>query len=79
MAEADDHSIWQHAKSNEFVLVSQDADFADIATLFGPPPKLIWLRCGNQPNEAIEWLLRNHAGAITAFEEDETAACLQIY
>ena len=33
MAEADDWSIWQYAKTNGFALVSQDADFADIATL----------------------------------------------
>jgi predicted nuclease of predicted toxin-antitoxin system len=79
LAEADDHAIWQYAGSKGFVLVSQDADFADIATLFGPPPKLIWLRCGNQPNEVIEWLLRNHAGTIKAFEEDEKAVCLQVY
>jgi predicted nuclease of predicted toxin-antitoxin system len=59
--------------------VSQDADFADIATLYGPPPKVIWLRCGNQPNEVIEMLLRDHAEAITAFEEDDTAACWEIY
>ena len=40
MAEADDWSTWQYAKTNGFALVSQDADFADIATLYGPPPKL---------------------------------------
>jgi len=27
MAAADDRSIWQYAKTNGFVLVSQDADF----------------------------------------------------
>jgi len=46
MAEADDRDIWEHAKVNGFVLVSQDADFADMATLYGPPPKVVWLRCG---------------------------------
>ena len=39
MAEADDWSIWQHARINGFVLVSQDVDFADMATLYGPPPQ----------------------------------------
>ena len=37
MAEAADRDIWEHAKANGFVLVSQDADFADMATLYGPP------------------------------------------
>ena len=79
MAEADDRDIWEHAKANGFILVSQDADFADLATLYGPPPKVIWLRCGNQPTNAIEKRLREHAAVITAFEQDDTAACWEIY
>ena len=49
-----------------------------LAVLAGPPPKVIWLRCGNQPTEFIEKLLRTHVEAIVAFEQD-TAACLEIY
>jgi predicted nuclease of predicted toxin-antitoxin system len=79
MAEADDRTIWDYAKANGFVLVSQDVDFAEIATLFGPPPKVIWLRCGNQPTAAIERRLRDHAEAIAAFEQDQAASCWEIY
>jgi predicted nuclease of predicted toxin-antitoxin system len=79
MEEADDRAIWEYAKANGFILVSQDADFADMATLYGPPPKVIWLRCGNQPTRTIEQLLRDHADAIAAFEQDHAAACWEIY
>jgi predicted nuclease of predicted toxin-antitoxin system len=79
MTETHDRDIWEHAKANGFILVSQDADFAEMATLYGPPPKVIWLRCGNQPTNAIEKRLRDHAEAITAFEQDDTAACWEIY
>ena len=79
MEGADDWSIWQYAKTNGFALVSQAADFADIATLYGPPPKVIWLRCGNQPTAAIERRLRDHADAIAAFEQDQAASCWEIY
>jgi len=58
--------------------VSLDADLADIAALLGPPPKVIWLRCGNQPTALVERLLRDHAEAIAAFELG-SAACLEIY
>ena len=75
MAEADDRAVWRYAAANRFALVSLDADFAEMAALLGPPPKLIWLRCGNQATTAIEKLLRSHSDAITAFESD-TAACL---
>jgi predicted nuclease of predicted toxin-antitoxin system len=49
-----------------------------MATLLGAPPKVIWLRRGNQPTDVIEALLREHAEAIAAFEND-AAACLEIY
>jgi predicted nuclease of predicted toxin-antitoxin system len=79
MAEAEDQAVWQYARTNGFILVSQDVDFADMATLYGPPPKVIWIRCGNQPTHGIEQRLRNHAEAIAAFVEDEAAACWEIY
>lgn len=79
LAQADDRCVWEHAKANGFVLVSLDADFAELAALEGPPPKVIWLRTGNQPTVATEALLRRHAGAIAAFAADPEAACLEIY
>jgi predicted nuclease of predicted toxin-antitoxin system len=76
---ADDQTIWQFAKANGFTIVSLDSDFADMAALFGPPPKFIWLRCGNQTNAVIEKLFRDHAEAIIAFEHDANAACWEVY
>jgi predicted nuclease of predicted toxin-antitoxin system len=79
MEESDDRDIWEYAKANDFVLVSQDVDFADLATLYGPPPKVIWLRCGNRPTAAIEKRLRDQALALAQFVEDQAAACWEIY
>ena len=79
MEEADDRLVWEYAKANDFIIVSQDVDFADMATLYGPPPKVIWLRCGNQPTTAIEKRLRDHAEAIAVFMEDDASACWEIY
>jgi predicted nuclease of predicted toxin-antitoxin system len=76
---APDRALWDHARDNGFLLVSQDSDFADMAALLGPPPKVIWLRCGNQPTDIVEQLLRRHAPAIAAFEHDAHAACLEIF
>jgi predicted nuclease of predicted toxin-antitoxin system len=58
--------------------VSLDADFAERAALLGPPPKVLWLRCGNRSTEYVEKLLRENREAIAAFEQG-TAACLEIY
>lgn len=78
LAQADDRAIWQYAGANGFTLVSLDADFADMAALMGPPPKVVWLRCGNQPTAVVGTLLRARAEIIAAFEHD-AAACLEIY
>ncbi len=75
---ADDRTLWDFAKANDYTLVSFDADFAEMATLLGAPPKVIWLRCGNQPTSTIEKLFRDNVDAITEFESG-MAVCLEIY
>jgi predicted nuclease of predicted toxin-antitoxin system len=79
MSDSDDRDIWLHCGTNDFIVVTQDSDFADMAAVLGPPPKVVWLRCGNQPTATIEHLLREHFQTIEAFADDETAACLEIY
>jgi predicted nuclease of predicted toxin-antitoxin system len=56
---SDDLVIWQRAKDSDFVLVSQDSDFAEMAAHYGHPPKVIWLRCGNQPVAIVLDLLQS--------------------
>lgn len=76
---ADDNAIWQHARANGFIIVTLDADFADMAALRGAPPKIIWLRCGNQSTAFVERLLRERATLIDAFGDTDEAACLELY
>jgi predicted nuclease of predicted toxin-antitoxin system len=76
---AEDRTIWDHAKANGFTLVTQDSDFADMAALFGPPPKVIWRRCGNQPAFFVANLPRTQADALRKFEQDNAAAGWEIY
>lgn len=76
---ADDQTVWEAARNGNFVLVTQDADFAEIAVLRGAPPKVIWLRCGNQSTSFFVNLLRSRTAAIAAFEADDQAACLEVY
>ncbi len=75
---ADDRTIWDYAMENDFALVTLDADFADMAEVLGPPPKVIWLRCSNQTTDVIQALLRDNADLIVDFERD-ISACLEIY
>jgi predicted nuclease of predicted toxin-antitoxin system len=78
LAEADDRAIWDFARANAYKIVSQDADFAEMAVLMGSPPKVIWIRAGNQSRAQIATLLLRQADLILTFENDE-AVCLEIY
>jgi predicted nuclease of predicted toxin-antitoxin system len=71
--------VWRYAGGQGFVLVTLDADFAELAALLGPPPKVIWSRSGNQPAQHTAAQLRRHVAAIQAFEAEPDAACLEIY
>jgi predicted nuclease of predicted toxin-antitoxin system len=79
LSETGDRALWDYARGNGFTIVSQDADFAEMAALLRTPPKVIWLRVGNQSTAKISTLLRHHADLIAAFEKDGDATCLEIY
>lgn len=78
LARADDATLWTAAGRDGFTIVTLDADFADMAALRGPPPKVIWLRCGNQPTTVIEQLLRSNVPLISDFIHRDGAACLEL-
>lgn len=62
---ASDDVIWEFAKVNGFCIVTQDSDFAERGRLFGAPPKVVWLRCGNSTPQQVESILRRNAILIT--------------
>ena len=37
--------------------MTKDDDFAKMVERLGPPPRVIWLRCGNTSNAALKELL----------------------
>lgn len=79
LAEQTDTEIWDFAKLNDFCIVTQDADFAERSRLFGSPPKVVWLRCGNAPTNQIETLIRSGQVAIQELLENPTLHCLELH
>ena len=61
---ASDDQIWGFAKAQGYCIVTQDADFVDRSRLYGAPPKVIWLRCGNCTPQQVENILRHHVELI---------------
>ncbi len=76
LLQAPDTSIWEFAKSNEFSIVTADADFYELATTLGPPPKVIWLRGCDYPTAVAEDLLRSQAIRIAQFLDEPEQAVL---
>src|SRR5207237_9278312 len=65
-----DREVWEYAKTRNFVIVSADSDFYDLATTIGPPPKVVWLRRWTHPTRDAEQVLRREAIRITEFAAD---------
>jgi predicted nuclease of predicted toxin-antitoxin system len=77
--QADDLTVWHFARDNDFTIVPKDADFHEFSLVYGYPPKIIWLKCGNKPKWYVQGLLLNHQKKIEAFFEDQASSCLEIY
>lgn len=67
MENASDKQIWDFAKNNSYSLVTFDSDFSSFATLYGHPPKIVWLRTGNINTEELIKFLEAHSDIITEF------------
>jgi predicted nuclease of predicted toxin-antitoxin system len=70
LTDASDIDIWRFAKSNGHTIITFDSDFVDLATLYGTPPKVIWLRFGNSSNLKIANKLIGSADLIRSFIND---------
>jgi predicted nuclease of predicted toxin-antitoxin system len=67
LGESTDDSVWEYAAQHGFMIVTKDADFHQRSFLFGHPPKVVWVRCGNCSTSAIEQLLRAHQPHLAEF------------
>ncbi len=76
--QADDVTIWQYAKDNNYHIVSKDTDFNNINTLYGYPPKIIWIHTGNKTTTTIIELLQKRQETIHAFLDNEHTGLLEL-
>jgi predicted nuclease of predicted toxin-antitoxin system len=75
---ASDLAIFDFAKDNGLTIVTFDSDFVDISVVKGFPPKVIWLKTGNQTTIAIADILNSNALTISHFLHTEEAGVLEI-
>lgn len=73
-----DEAVWHYAAQHGFTIVTKDADFHQRSFLFGAPPKVVWVRCGNASTSTIEQLLRNRHNHLLGFSIDPDGTFLII-
>ena len=78
LGSADDITVWAYARDHDFVIASKDSDFRQLSSVFGYPPQVIWIRCGNCSTTEIASILRNHYNDLLAFCQDERRAFFEL-
>jgi predicted nuclease of predicted toxin-antitoxin system len=79
LAEADDLTIWNHAKDHDLVIVTQDSDYSDWNKLRGAPPKIVWLRCGNTSVDQMHSKLRKAVDRIRTLDTDPDVEVVEVW
>lgn len=66
----DDLVVWNFAKEKGFTVLTKDNDFESLSRLYGCPPKVVQLTCGNKTTAQIISVLEKGSGVIGGFIED---------
>lgn len=57
LRDAEDLDVFMAARKAGAVIMTKDCDFIELLARHGPPPKVIWLTCGNTSNMALRNIL----------------------
>lgn len=74
-----DREIWEYARANDFVIVTRDSDFHELSLLYGSPPKVIWLKTGNQSKASTLHTLIGRKEEISMALLQTDKNCIEIY
>ena len=77
MADAPDTVIWAYAIEHGLTIVTKDADYRDLRSARGHPPKVIWIRLGNGPTSQVAALLRDRHSDVAGFYHNAAAGLLE--
>jgi predicted nuclease of predicted toxin-antitoxin system len=57
LRDATDREIFFAARASDVIVMTKDSDFVRLLEQYGPPPKVIWLTCGNTSNTRLKEIL----------------------
>lgn len=78
-AQALDHTIWNYAQKEGYLIVTKDVDFSEMSILRGHPPKILWIRRGNCSTNDIAKIPRTNFEMIEAFVSDNQFGTLELF
>lgn len=78
LEQADDRTIWRHAKEYGYIIVTRDADFEELSAIHGAPPQVIWIRVPNQAKAAVLKLLLTHRAVLNEALHEQGVACVEL-
>lgn len=58
LRDAGDEEIYRAARRTEVIVMTKDSDFLNLLDRLGPPPKVIWVTCGNTSNRRMRKILK---------------------
>ena len=61
---AEDEEIFDAARRAEGVVMTKDGDFAGLVERLGPPPQVIWIRCGNTSKARMREILTTRLSEV---------------
>lgn len=76
---ASDFDIWRFARSEGYVIVTNDADFNDILLVNGFPPFVVWLRTGNRRVAQVEAVIEDYRNEIIRVVSEGHVGMLEIF
>lgn len=72
LVKATDPVIFDAARTNGTVVLTKDSDFVLLLERFGPPPQVLWVRCGNTSNKHMRRVfIETLPGALALLEAGE--------
>ena len=59
LRDSEDEEIFRAARADAAVVITKDSDFLVLLQRYGPPPRIVWVRCGNTSNAHLREIFSN--------------------
>jgi len=76
---AEDKDIWEWAKANDYIIITNDEDFFNMLIQRSFPPKIVMLRMGNQSTKSVAGMLHLRFAEIQLLQQSDQYGVLELF